>query len=109
MEITTMKKNNKLNPATIKNLYVEINKMNTTIENLMDSIPDGEGYVVKETPEWFLENECDTVELVTKEYIKWYFTMGGYWANNATLIVRYHTWGKKVIKDLKDLIKNMGL
>ena len=104
-----MKKNKKLNPSTIKNLYVEINKMNTTIENLMDSIPDGEGYVVKETPEWFLENECDTVELVTKEYIKWYFTMGGYWVNNATLIVRYHTWGKKVIKDLKALIKNMGL
>lgn len=104
-----MKKNNKLNPSTIKNLYIEINKMNNTIEHLMDKIPDGPGYVVKETPEWFIANKCDTLELVTKEYIKWYFTMGGCWINSPTLIVRYNTWGKKVIKDLQALIKSMGL
>lgn len=104
-----MKKNNKkISAATIKNLYLEINKMNSTIETLMNKIPDGPGYVVKETPEWFIANKCDTLELVIKEYIKWYFTMGGYWMNNPTLIVRYNNWGKKVIADLNDIIKKMG-
>ena len=74
----------------------------------MNKIPDGPGYVVKETPEWFIANKCDTLELVIKEYIKWYFTMGGYWINNSTLIVRYNNWGKKVIADLNDIIKKMG-
>ena len=106
-----MKKNkkNKLNKSTIKNLYYEICKMNITIERLMDKLPDGPGYVVKETPEWFIANTCDTMELVDKEYIKWYFTMGACWMDNPTLIVRYNTWGKKVIKDLQTLIKKMGL
>lgn len=98
------KKNKKYNTNAIKNMFIEINKMNNTIESLMNNIPDGPGYVVTETPEWFIDNKCDTLELVIKEYIKWYFTMGEYWMDNPTLIVRYHTWGKKVINDLKNII-----
>lgn len=101
-------KNKKLNPNTIKNLFIEINKMNRTIESLMDKLPDGPGYVVRETPEWFIANKCDTIELVTKEYIKWYYTMGGYWIDNPTLIVRYNTWGKKLINDLKAIINTIN-
>lgn len=103
-----MKKNNKLNPKTIYNLFKEIIKMNGTIEELMNRIPDGPGYVVKETPEWFIANKCDTLELVKKEYIKWYFTMGGHWCDSPTIIVRYNTWGKKLINDLNAIIKKMG-
>ena len=97
-----MKKNNTINLETV---YNNINKFNEEIENLMNRVPDGQGYVVSHiSVKWFIDNKCDTLELVTKEYIKWYFEMGEAWLGYAPKMLQLEKFGAKLVNDLKNLI-----
>jgi Fe2+ or Zn2+ uptake regulation protein len=103
----TMKNTKTINLETV---YNNINKFNEEIENLMNRVPDGNGYVVDGiSVKWFIDNKCDTLELVTKEYIKWYFEMGEYWLGWAPKMLQLEQFGKKLVNDLKNFITNNNL
>ena len=89
-------------------MLCEIERINSKIEELMDCLEDHEGSNVDDiTIEWFMENPCETLDDLEKEYIKWYFEMGDLWINDSTRIKRNLEWGRKFEAELEDYVNGV--